>query len=48
METDDPNYGDYVVYGHVVCGRVCYDARKREIFPPWMERLLLPLHLDTG
>ncbi len=26
METDDENDADYVVIGHVVCGRICYDA----------------------
>lgn len=26
METDDVNDADYVVLGHVVCGRPCYEA----------------------
>lgn len=26
MESDDPNHADYVVLGHVVCGRLCYEA----------------------
>lgn len=47
METDNENDADYVVLGHVVCGRVCYDALSEE-GRKWNERYQLPLRLDPG
>lgn len=46
--TDEPEDANYVVLGHVVCGRICYEEFEPRQMRLWYGQLELPLRLDPG